>query len=381
MTSKQETVKHILDAQLLELTRTNQHWLSFLQTAANNYKYSFTDQVLIYAQKPDATACADMAFWNQKMQRWINKNAKGIALVDTSGIHPRLHYVFDVSDTNSRTGSPISLWTAAAPNHEAIIAAMETSFGTILSGFNDLNEYGNINTLTDEELETAFRLAVQQSVQYMLLYRCGIDAPDLIYQSPLQPISFFNTEETVSVLGHAVSDLAEMGLREIEKAVRTQQRQQLSPNRTFATIQKNGYDEAGRLPTPNIETERRTEYESDLHEERRRFDPELDLLTPEVSAAGQIRDAAQDVSQGESQAAVQPDAEERYALAASAGDRRAGTRDGGSDGRTDGESRGLDGEDEIDRPDALGGADEQLQERSGGDRPAGDRVRINIDTW
>ena len=346
MANKLEYIVQELRTQTQALTNDNASWLAFLRTAANNYKYSFDDQVLIYAQKPDATACADMAFWNQRMQRWINKNAKGIALVDTSGTHPRLHYVFDVSDTNSRTGTPISLWTAAAPYHEAIIAAMEASFGTLrektdlqqallyvggnltdahaqgyLSGFNDLNEYGNINELTDEELETAFRLAVQQSVQYMLLYRCGIDAPDLIYQSPLQPISFFNTEGTVSVLGHAVSDLSEMGLREIEKAVRTQQRQQQSPNRTFATTQKIDYDEAGRQPTPNIETERRTEYESDIHEERRRFDPELDLLTPEVSAAGQIRDAAQDVSQGESKAAVQPDAEERHALAASAGDR------------------------------------------------------------
>ena len=398
MTSKQETVKHILDAQLLELTRTNQHWLSFLQTAANNYKYSFTDQVLIYAQKPDATACADMAFWNQRMQRWINKNAKGIALVDTSGTHPRLHYVFDLSDTNARSGNTVRLWQAELQYHPALIETLEHRFGPlrekadlrqallfvgsnliaqnipdVRDAFADLQDYGNINTLTDEELETAFRLAVQQSVQYMLLYRCGIDAPDLIYTNPLHPITFFNTHETICILGNTVSEIAQTGLREIERTVRSLERQNNTPNRTFANTRNIGYDEAVNKTT----TEGRQNHGTDLHEERRRFDPELDILEPGVSAAGQVRDAAQDVPAGASQGAVQQDAAAGRALAASVGDRRAGTRDGGNDGRSDGKRRGVDGEDEIDRPDALGGTDEQLQERSGGDRPAGAGLQLS----
>lgn len=398
MASKIDAIISDLDSEILTITQNDQQWLSFLQTAANNYKYSFTDQVLIYAQKPDATACADMAFWNQRMQRWINKNAKGIALVDTSGTHPRLHYVFDLSDTNARSGNTVRLWQAEPQYHRALIEAMEHRFGPlrekadlrqallfvgsnlitqnipdVRDAFADLQDYGNINTLTDEELETAFRLAVQQSVQYMLLYRCGIDAPDLIYTNPLHPITFFNTHETICILGNTVSEIAQTGLREIERTVRSLERQNHTPNRTFANTRNIGYDEAVNKTT----TEGRQNHGTDLHEERRRFDPELDILEPGVSAAGQVRDAAQDVSAGASQGVVQQDAAAGRAVAASVGDRREGTRNGGNNDRTDGESRGLDGEDEIDRPDALGGIDEQLQERSGRDRSAGAGLQLS----
>ena len=128
MASKIDAIISDLDSELRTITQNDQQWLSFLQTAANNYKYSFTDQVLIYAQKPDATACADMAFWNQRMQRWITKNAKGIALVDTSSTHPRLHYVFDLSDTNARSGNIVRLWQAEPQYHPALIEALEHRF-------------------------------------------------------------------------------------------------------------------------------------------------------------------------------------------------------------------------------------------------------------
>ncbi len=398
MANKQETIKRTLDEETLMLTKNNQHWLSFLQTAANNYKYSFRDQVLIYAQRPDATACASVEFWNNRMHRWVNKGSRGIALLDESGKEPRLHYVFDVSDTNSRTGNIVQLWRCYPQIETELIAVLEQRFGPLrekndlrqallFSGSNltednipdfreafaDLQDYGSINVMTDDELDTAFRLAVQQSVQYMLLYRCGIDTPDVIYTNPLQPIAFFDSPETINILGTAVSDIAGNGLREIERAVRTLQWQPKSRNRTFANAQTISYDEA----VNQTNTERSQDYGTDVHTKRRLFLPEFDLLNPEVPSPRQVRDAAQDVPEGTQERAVQLDGVAEYPVAAPAADRPTGDRNDGADRDTNETEPRRDRGTESERPVAMDSGDGEHPERSGGDRPAGAGLHLS----
>ena len=131
MASKLQIILEGLKSEMLENVKDDDKWMAFLRTAANNYKYSFNDQILIHAQRPDATACAELEFWNNKMHRWVNKGSKGIALVSYTGTVPRLRYVFDVSDTNSRYGNEIRLWTAEERYQEDIITALEDSFGEL----------------------------------------------------------------------------------------------------------------------------------------------------------------------------------------------------------------------------------------------------------
>lgn len=402
MANKTEIIKQTLDAATLKLTQNNQHWLSFLQTAANNYKYSFTDQVLIFAQKPDATACAGVEFWNNRMNRWINKGVTGIALLEMSDSGLRLRYVFDVTDTNSRNGMLVPRWQVHPQMEPALIEALEQSFGTLREkndlrqallyagdnliaqglpdfreAFADLTDYGDINPLSDDELDTVFRLAVQQSVQYMLLYRCGIDAPELVYQNPLHPTQFFTSAETINILGSTVSDLAETGLREIERTVRALQKEAKQQNRTFAMMRQISYDKAGNQPNQNIETERSTDNGNDVHTTRRFFDPERDLFTGRTADPRQIRQDAPDVPERAPQAAIQPDAAERHAVGASAADRPAGVGDDGDHhGADEAEPRG-DGAAQGERSVALDSGNGEYPQRSGGDRSAGVGLQLS----
>ena len=125
MASKLQIILEGLKSEMLENVKDDDKWMAFLRTAANNYKYSFNDQILIHAQRPDATACAEIGFWNDRMNRWVNKGAKGIALVTYNGTVPRLRYVFDVSDTHNRYGQEIRLWQAEERYHSDIITALE----------------------------------------------------------------------------------------------------------------------------------------------------------------------------------------------------------------------------------------------------------------
>ena len=397
MASKLQNTLEGLKIEMLENAKNDDRWMAFLRTAANNYKYSFNDQILIHAQRPDATACAELEFWNSKMHRWVNKGAKGIALVTYSGTVPRLRYVFDVSDTNSRYGNEIQLWKAEERYYDDIITALEDSFGELedktdfrhvlisaaknlvedniqdyLSELSERPDRGYLTDLNSEDLDLVFREALQRSTQYMLLSRCGLAEREDYFSEQFHPTFFFNTPDTVSVLGSAVSDIAEMGLREIESTVRNLQIAERTANRTFASRENPRYDESANINN----TERSNDYGTDIHEPGRPFDPESDVADG-LPAAREIRNASEDVSETEPQSDFQPDGDERHPVGTSQRDRPDGGRDDGKTHEGDGESPGSDGESESVEPDALGPKNEQHPQRSGGDRLEGTRLQLS----
>jgi len=233
-------------------------YMAFLRTAANNYKYAFRDKVLIHAQKPNATACADVETWN-KLGRWINKGTKGIALLAEQNVPYKLRYVFDVSDTNSFYGHTVSLWQMKERFKTEVLDSLENSFGELEAhnGFeHDLMKLAEIAVADNyedysqqllsakggsllEELdefntEVWLKSILKNSVGFMLLSRCGIE-PGLYYsREDFARVYDFNTVETIMVLGEATSDISEMLLRQVELTVKAAEKAEKTQNRTFA---------------------------------------------------------------------------------------------------------------------------------------------------
>jgi hypothetical protein len=224
------------------------NWTAFLKTAAWNYKYPFQDQLLIYAQRPEATACAPIELWNQKLGRWITRGAKGIALIEDTGSRLALRHVFDVSDTNSRQNGPIVLWMMQDRYAGAVAETLENTFGELdnkselpaelvsaarnavddnfpdyLSDLVDCRGNSFLEELDDLNVEVIFKDVLKSSVAYMLLVRCGYPADEYLIFEDFQGIVNFNTLDTVSRLGAATSDISEMLLREIGATVKEQQ--------------------------------------------------------------------------------------------------------------------------------------------------------------
>lgn len=237
-----------------KLTHSIDDWMSFLDSAAWLYKYSFPEQVLIHAQRPDARACASMELWNSpRFNRWVNKGAKGIALIDDSGENPRLRYVFDVSDTNTRYNTPFSLWQHREQDEAQIIEELANHFGEpdnleqypfddqllgiIHNAVSDnITDYGRellrsldgsmLDEYDDFNVKVWFEQMVEMSVAYCTLTRLGLNAGDILEKTGFVPVLDFNTPATISQLGTATADMTEMVLRQIERSVLSIRRQE-----------------------------------------------------------------------------------------------------------------------------------------------------------
>ena len=356
-------------------------YMAFLKTAANNFKYSFRDQLLIHAQKPDAAACAEISFWNRR-GRWVKRGTKGIALLVDAAASYKLRYVFDQSDTER--GPEIPVWRMESQYESSVMEELENAFGLTLDRsdfpsalmetaklltednisdyYADLHE-AKAGSLLEELDETSaqvwFRDLVQNSVAFMLLSRCGIDAGEYFTAEDFAHVYEFNSQETISVLGAAASDIAEVALREIAVTVRTVAKRQMA-----------GYDS----PT-KTEEERSRDHESDLSQRG-------ELSAPRPNPAGgpedrEIWDAAQDFPTGTPQRDLHRDAAQREAEPAPGRNRPAGHGDGRpADGAVSGEA-GRNGGDESHRPDEVGGPDEQLQGPGGGSGDAGVDLQLS----
>ena len=356
-------------------------YMAFLKTAANNFKYSFRDQLLIHAQKPDAAACAEISFWNRR-GRWVKRGTKGIALLVDAAASYKLRYVFDQSDTER--GPEIPVWRMESQYESSVMEELENAFGLTLDRsdfpsalmetaklltednisdyYADLHE-AKAGSLLEELDETSaqvwFRDLVQNSVAFMLLSRCGIDAGEYFTAEDFAHVYEFNSQETISVLGAAASDIAEVALREIAVTVRTVAKRQMA-----------GYDS----PT-KTEEERSRDHESDLSQRG-------ELSAPRPNPAGgpedrEIWDAAQDFPTGTPQRDLHRDAAQREAEPAPGRNRPAGHGDGRpADGAVSGEA-GRNGGDESHRPDEMGGPDEQLQGPGGGSGDAGADLQLS----
>ena len=250
MASKLQAVIGLADKLTSDLTAHRGAWRQFLQTAARVYKYSFADQLLIYGQRPDATACAELALWNDRMGRWVNRGAHGIALIDTRGRRPRLRYVFDVSDTHpsrERLGRPLRLWTICPEQQEAVSERLEQMYPDAgitgmdfeekilkicelavqnqLAYYLEQLEQVTANSLLEEldelNLSTWLRLPLVSSVGYIVLTRCGVNADRYYNDADYEHIYDFSTPATVTVLGNAVSDISRILLLELGKLARS----------------------------------------------------------------------------------------------------------------------------------------------------------------
>ncbi len=393
MAKKPEPIVRLAVQTARQITANSGNYMAFLNTAAHNFKYNFRDQLLIYAQKPDATACAQTDFWN-KHGRWVNRGTTGIALlVDTSKGY-RLRHVFDMSDTNSRAGRTIPVWQMKPEYEGAVIEGLENSYGKlggkpdfaeclletakiiVEDNFSDycadllsVREDSFLEELDEDSVKVWFRGLLENSVGFMLLARCGIDPNEYFSSEDFTRIYDFNTLKTLAILGTAASDIAEMPLREIATTVLDLYREEQKQNRTFAQRPETRYNDGRTKP------ERSVEHGTDLQNGER-------LPSAQPGRAGnpqgrKIWDAAAQLP-GESQARdLRRDAADRGTERPFGGDRPAGHRDGGAPDPADGGGAGRDGEPESVRSNEVGGPDEQLQGSGGGSGDEGAGVRLN----
>ena len=368
-------------------------YMTFLETAANNYKYRFADQVLIYAQKPSATACAEIETWN-KLGRWVNKGTKGITLLVDRDIPYKLRHVFDIADTNSRYGYEVRLWKYEDRYGEQVLDALENSFGSVeektdfvgtltrfaemivqdnyYDYFAELEQVRNGSLLEDldgDNLEREFRDLLIDSVAFQVLTRCGINAFELYEADEFSNITDFNTPETLSVIGSASSDISEMVLREIEATVRSAAREE-TKNRTFAEKQK---------VTDNIGEKKNTE-RSDEHGTDLQTGGRLPSSQPRSTGSPddrEIWDASVPVSARPKESDIQRDADVRQPEQPSRTDRPGGDGGSGTPDQTDGDGSGSRREDEEDRPNEVGSDDELAESVGGGDRSEPTRLQLS----
>ena len=394
MATKLERISRLALDATLSVASSPDHWKAFLDSAAWLYKYPFRDQVLIHAQKPGATACAEIGMWNERLHRWVNKGAKGIALIDTSDEQPHLRYVFDVSDTNSRQNTPLKLWQPTPEMHARISEEPENSFGD-LGGVSDLTSavFGTaLNAVTDNQkdyldallkeldgsglsgtdgVDVTFQLLLGVSVAYTVLKRLGYDAGIYLTDDDFEQITQFDTIETISRLGEATSDISEMILRQIERSVRQIEKE----SRDILANENTIGDNAGEK-----NSERRNSDGTDLHASREHTDPESGSRSRTDGIDRQVRTDAEAVSGGKEGRDADSARAVGQAHAAPSGDRQSlpgADRDADPE---DGASGGRDRTAQSDRSDGMGAADEQYQKPRRGDRDSGAGLQLIQDT-
>ena len=394
MPSKYQVITEMESEHLRTLTVDTNHYMDFLTTAANNFKYSFQEQLLIFAQKPDATACAEVSWWN-KHGRWVNRNTKGIALLVDTDAPYKLRHVFDVSDTNSRAGKEVPIWKMEqrfiAPVKKVLAERYEVdaqesledcllnvavtfvndNYQDYLTELMEAKAGSLLEKLDEDNTRLQMLTALSYSVGYMLHIRCGLPGR-AYFRNSLDKVCNFNTPEVISILGAAVSDMSEVLLREIAVLVQDLQREERNQNRTFEVPADSRYD-VNRTAT----TEGSAEYGSDLSQGGR-------VLPAGSDRAGSTEDwkvwnAAAEIPSGEPERHVHRNAADRQAESASGGDRPSGERDDGNADRADGKAGGREREPESREPDEVGRADEQHPGSSGGNRAEGTGVPVTRD--
>ena len=359
-----------------QITGSHLAWTAFLTTAARLYKYPYNEQLMIYMQRPEATACAEYDFWNEKMGRYVRRGSTGIALIDATGYKPRLKYVFDVSDTGGKENARrVNLWELKDAHTDSVSAMLERNYG--VSGKNGLAEQfesvasqlaaeywrdhsrdilgivadSYLEEYDDYNIEVAFKNAAAVSITYSLMSRCGMQPEEHFEHEDFFSIFDFNTPRTVAALGTAVSEINERVLRQIEVTIRNYEREH-SAERTA---------EHGEQP--------------DLHDERR-----LPDSRPEDRSAGaaprQVRADAPEVPEGASSHSLEPDDLGGDPVPAPAGDRAGGAEPSGADDAGAGVGGRSDGSAESQRSHDMGGPDEHLQGAGGGSDSRGADLRI-----
>ena len=381
MLTKAEQYAQMADQVARQLTGSWQEWAGFLTAAAQLYKYPFHEQMMIYAQRPDATACAEYDLWNNRMGRYVRRGSKGIALVDDSGDRPRLRYVFDISDTGTREHSRTPwLWTLNEEHTAPVMAMLERNYdvsgGDLAQQLADVaaklaEEYwadhrrdilpivdGSFLEEYDEyNIEVQFKSAATVSITYALMSRCGLEPEQYFSHEDFMPIFDFNTPAVIGALGTAVSQANQQVLRQIG-----------------VTIQN--YERAKSAERSATHGE-----QSDLHSERGLPDSRPAPERAADEAPGQVRQDEENLSEGTPAHPLQPAADDREAVPAPSGDRRDGEPAVGADDAPTGRDGGRNGGAESRRPDGLGGSDEHLQSPGRGDSAGGTYQQLTLNLF
>ena len=428
--TKYERIATLAEETAGQITRNGQEWTEYLTTAARLYKYPFDEQMLIYAQRPDATACATLETWNQKMNCWVNRGAKGIALIDRTGTRPRLKYVFDVSDVHKarRIGRDPYLWELREEHKEAVLAQLEKTYGATDQqmpfenrivelaeriAFDTYEEYlSDLSYVTEgsfledlDELNVAIRLreTLSSSIAYTLLSRCGADMEQWKDELNFEYISDFNTMEVVSVLGAATTDMCKPVLMEIGKTIAAYDRNiarkkavERGSGEYIDTIEKNSKKVLANTPETDYnalkceseieeqlaqdiqEPTKKEEmaHETDIRKERGLSDSEPVRERRSGSDTDEIRNHEKELPEGTPQRDIQRNASERDIDGTLLPDTGTGRGENGTPDRTDGESGGRERRTEGSRSDEMGGNDEQHQTLSRGNRAEGTDLQL-----
>ncbi len=380
MPSKIEHFRQLSERTAREIASTPERWTAFLTTAGRLYKYPFHEQLLIFAQRPEATACADYELWNHRMGRYVRRGGRGIALLDDTGDRLRLRYVFDVADTGTTPHSRTPwLWQLGEQHKESVTAMLEATYGAagdnlpqILSGVaqNLTDQYwedGNFDYIraldNSPEVEydeftigIYFKAAASVSVAYSLLSRCGLHPEEHFKADDFKAMAFFQTPVAIAELGKGIGSISEGVLRQIEAVIRKYERERLTER-----MEKNGQPE--------------------LHSERRLSNSRPEAEQPGPAAAEQVRKNAERVSASEPSGLLQPPASQRGAVSPLPGDSGDIRTADGAAASPAGERSRSNGAAEGQRPDEMGGPDEQLQGTGRGDSDSGAYQQLTINLF
>ena len=381
MPTKAELYAQMADKVATQLTGSWQEWAGFLTTASRLYKYPFHEQLMIYAQRPDATACAEYDLWNEKMGRYVRRGSKGIALVDDSGNRPRLRYVFDISDTGTREHSRTPwLWQLEERHLDSVQAMLERTYdvsGDDLAGqltevagklaeeywtehqqdFFYIVDGSFLEEYDEYNIGVQFKAAATVSITYALMSRCGLEPERYFDHEDFMAIFDFNTPSTIGALGTAVSQINQQVLRQIGVTVRNAERE------------------------ANQERSKQDEQSHDLYPERRLSDSRPEVEPAAGETPGQVRQDEENLPEGTPSHPLQPDVAEREAVPAPSGDRRDRPEQTGADDAPAGEGSGSHRGTESQRSHEVGGADEHLQSTGRGDSDGGAYQQLTLNLF
>lgn len=310
MASKLRLITDLYGETLTQISKNPEDWMSFLECAAMNYKYPFNDQVLIYAQRPEAVACAKIEAWNKQVGRWVNRGAKGIALLSEDNGYTNLRYVFDIADTNSKFGKSFRLWSVPKPYEVDIIESLENKYGELedksslglaiksvskilvednmqdyLEDLKFYRENSSLEPMADEAVQLLVQNALENSIAFSMIKRCGLNPNDYFTNEDFTPILAFDSYETITRLGVATSEISEMGIREIYNTIKKLRINEINKIRTFDIDKDLSYDVSESRET----VERRNNDEYNLHTQRGLRDTRPSDIREQDSSGGQIR--------------------------------------------------------------------------------------------
>lgn len=394
MARKYDLISELYNRTCKTVVSNPQNWQAFLASACRNYKLRYDEQLLVYAQRPDATAVLEIEQWNKIFGRWVNRGARGIAVfADENRSRQRLTHYFDISDTHeSRYSRTVPIWDMRQEYEADVIETLESTFGEIenksslaeaimgaarnaaednipdyLQDLYYATEGSSFEEVEEDIVAFIYKNVVANSVAYMMMSRLGVDTDGYFELDDFRDVTNFNTQETLNALGFATSDIAEMGLTEVSKTITALNRQ----NRIIVGQDRNEYNKVENNDERSLDNER-----TDLHDGGRLQPSEPETSTAAGSDVGQIRSDEERVSEGTSQSPLLQSPDEGRTDTALGGSGTESQQDGGNNPEPDGTERGSDRTDESGGYDEMGSSDELPSQLGTGNRESGSDIRL-----